>query len=84
MNFKLIFSLSLIGLAVLFVVQNVAIVEIQFLIWSFSIARSVLIFCVLAIGIIAGWLLHSYSAHKRKNREEHAPDPSPTDYKPGI
>jgi len=71
MNFRLIFILTLIGLAVLFVVQNVAVVEIQFLTWSLAISRSILIFLVLAIGIIVGWLLHSYSVHKEKIKQEY-------------
>jgi uncharacterized integral membrane protein len=66
MNFKLIFSLILVGLAVLFVIQNVAVVEIQFLLWSFSLSRAFLIFCVLAVGILVGWLMHSYAVHKEK------------------
>ena len=72
MNFKLIFSLALIGLAVIFVVQNVAVVEIQFFLWSISISRAILIFCVLAIGVIVGWLLHSFTAHKEKVGKERA------------
>lgn len=70
MNFKLIFSLILIGMAVLFVVQNVAVVEIQFLAWSISLSRSILIFGVLAIGVVIGWLLHSFSNHEGKSRKE--------------
>ena len=73
MNLKLIFILTLMGLTLLFGVQNVAVVEIQFLIWSFSIARSILIFCVLATGVIVGWLLHSYSAYKEKHKSDHIP-----------
>ena len=36
MGYKLIFILILAGLAVIFIVQNVAVVEIQFLFWSIS------------------------------------------------
>ena len=55
----------LIVLAVLFVVQNVAVIEIQFFFWKLMLSRSFLIFLVLAIGIIVGWLLHSHIS-KRK------------------
>ncbi|KAA3628895.1 MAG: LapA family protein [Proteobacteria bacterium] len=68
MNFKLIFALVLIGLVVLFVAQNVAIVEIRFLIWSIEMSRSLLMFAVLAIGITLGWLLHSHSDHRRSKQ----------------
>jgi uncharacterized integral membrane protein len=69
MNFRLVFVLTLIGLAVLFVVQNVAIVEIQFFIWSLAVSRAILIFFVLAAGIIVGWLLHSYAVHKERMKQ---------------
>ena len=72
MNLKLILSLTLIGLAVLFVVQNVAVVEIQFLFWSFSLSRAILIFVVLAIGIIVGWLLRSYLFYSEKLRKNYS------------
>jgi len=66
MHIKLVFSLILAGLAVLFVIQNVAVVEISFLVWTISMSRSLLIFFLLSIGIIIGWLMHSYIMHQRK------------------
>jgi uncharacterized integral membrane protein len=53
------------GLAVLFIIQNFAIVEMQFLFWSIQMSRSLLIFFLLAIGIIIGWFLHSYFKHHK-------------------
>lgn len=64
MNTKLIISLVLAGLAVLFIVQNIAVVEIKFLFWSFAMSRSLFMIFMLAIGIIVGWLLHSYILHR--------------------
>ena len=66
MHFKLVFSLILAVLAVLFIVQNVTVVEISFLLWSISMSRSLLIFFLLAIGILIGWLMHGYFSHKRE------------------
>lgn len=66
MNTKLILTLTLIGLAVVFIVQNVAVVEIHFLFWQISMSRSLFMFFLLAIGIIAGWLAHSYYIHHKK------------------
>jgi len=60
MNFKLISALVIIGLAVLFIIQNVTVVEVQFLFWSIQISRSLLMFFLLAVGVIAGWFLHSF------------------------
>jgi putative membrane protein len=65
MNYKLILVLILTGLAVLFIIQNVAIVEIQFLFWSIQMSRSLLIFLLLAIGIIIGWFLHGYLKYRK-------------------
>ena len=64
MGYKLIFILIFAGLAVIFIVQNVAVVEIQFLFWSIEMSRSLLIFFLLAIGVITGWVLHSYLKYR--------------------
>jgi len=64
MNLKLIFSLVLAGLIVLFVTQNVEVVEIRFMFWQVSMSRSLLIFFLLAIGIMVGWLMHSLFVHR--------------------
>ena len=66
LNAKLVLSLVLAGLAVLFTVQNATVVDIRFLFWTLSMSRSLLIFFLLAIGVIVGWLLHGYSMHRTK------------------
>ena len=69
MNYKLIFTLVLAGLMVIFIVQNVAVVEIRFLFWKASMSRSIMIFLVLAVGIITGWLLRSHFGGSEKPQE---------------
>ena len=64
MNYKMLLILILSGLAVLFIIQNVAVVEIQFLFWATQMPRSLLMFLLLAVGIIIGWFLHSYVKHR--------------------
>ena len=64
MNYKMLLLLLLTGLVVLFIIQNVAVVEIQFLLWAVHIPRSLLMFILLAIGIIIGWFLHGYIRHR--------------------
>ncbi len=66
-NLKLVASLVLVGLVVIFVVQNTEVLNVEFLIWSFEIRRAFLIFLVLAIGIIVGWVV-------RKGAEPTDPD----------
>ncbi len=65
MHIKLILVLLLVGLAFLFIIQNVAVVEVQFLFWSIQVSRSLLVLVLLAVGIIAGWFLHSFYNFKR-------------------
>jgi lipopolysaccharide assembly protein A len=66
MNFKLLLSVLLAGLALVFVIQNARVVEIRFLFWSLTISGSLLLFLVLVIGLVIGWLWHSFSSHRRK------------------
>jgi len=65
MTLKLILMLLLAGLSIIFIVQNVAMVEIQFLLWSVKVPRSLLMFLLLAIGLIIGWFLHGYVRYHR-------------------
>ena len=72
MNYKMIAILVLAGLVVVFVIQNVTIVEIKFLFWSVQMSRSLLIFILLAIGFVIGWFVHGHYMHKKiadKNKE---------------
>lgn len=60
MNLKLIFIMTIGALLFLFVLQNVSPLEIQFLFWSAQLPRSLFIIILLLIGMVLGWLLHSY------------------------
>ena len=52
-----IIIVCLIGLVVIFVLQNTQVVEVRFLFWTISMSRALIIFGTLAIGFIGGWLL---------------------------
>ena len=64
MNYKMTLILILSGLVVLFIIQNSAVVEIQFLFWDTHMPRSLLMFLLLSIGVITGWFLHGYVRHR--------------------
>ncbi|HOP47492.1 MAG TPA: LapA family protein [Desulfobacteraceae bacterium] len=66
MNYKIVMILILALFAVLFIIQNVALVEVQFMFWSIQMSRSLLIFLLVAIGIIIGWFFHSFFKRRRK------------------
>lgn len=65
MNIKLTLILVLSAIVLIFITQNVAAVEVTFLLWSISLSRALLIFFALAIGILIGWFLHSYVEYRR-------------------
>jgi len=69
MNFKLAAILIISTLAVLFIVQNVAVVDVGFLYWKISMSSALLIFSTLTIGFMLGWFLHSYFLYRRSKSE---------------
>lgn len=70
MNIKLIISLALLGLTVLFTLQNTAVVDLRFFFWSLSMSRALMVYCVLAVGLVAGWMLASWSYHQKSRARE--------------
>lgn len=69
MKAKIILMLVLVGLFILFVMQNMEVVNIHFLFFSFPISLVLLLFIVFAIGIIIGMLLPGILTSKQKNVE---------------
>lgn len=69
MNLRLALILLLSSLAVVFIAQNVAVVEIGFLYWRASMSSALLIFFTLMIGFILGWFLHSYLLYQKSKGE---------------
>lgn len=65
MTLRLLLMLVLSSLAVLFIAQNVAVVEIGFLYWRASMSSALLIFFSLMTGFVLGWFMHSYRMHRR-------------------
>jgi uncharacterized integral membrane protein len=67
MSFNLVLVLGLLGVALIFVIQNVAAVDVNFLLWTVSMSRALLIIFTLVIGFLLGWFLHSYYSYRRSN-----------------
>jgi len=66
MKLKVIASVLLAGFALVFIFQNVNVVNIRFLFWTLALSRSLLMFSFLLIGLALGWFLHSYSLQRRQ------------------
>ena len=76
LNIKIVLLVILGGAIALFLIQNVANVEIQFMFWSVMMRRSTLVLLVLGIGVVVGWVFHGIHArtHRRRTPERHAGD----------
>jgi len=61
---KMTLSLVLLGLVVLFTLQNTQVVEVHLLFWKISMSRVLMIFLVLAVGAILGWVVNSAYRHR--------------------
>ena len=60
MNARLVSSLILARPVLLFVPRYAANVEVRYLLWTVQLPRALLIFIVLAVGILIGWLLRAH------------------------
>jgi len=68
-HFYLILIIALAGLALIFTVQNVAPVDVTFLVWTISMSRALLIVFTLSTGFLLGWFLHAYYAYRSGTRK---------------
>ncbi len=56
---KIIIISVLAVIMVIVVIQNITMIKINFLFWTFSMSRFLVIFLLFTIGFITGWLLRS-------------------------
>lgn len=65
-SLKSIISLLLIIAVMIFAIQNLAAVEIQFLLWSFSVPRALMIVILMGIGFVIGLLVCSLVFRRKR------------------
>ncbi len=58
MNAKIIIGLTLVGTAIIFIIQNIAVMKLSFLFWTLSTSSALIMTLMLAIGLFLGLLLH--------------------------
>ncbi|OIP50774.1 MAG: hypothetical protein COX17_10935 [Deltaproteobacteria bacterium CG23_combo_of_CG06-09_8_20_14_all_60_8] len=56
MRVKIATGMALLLLVVIFTLQNTELIVIQFLFWHFSLSRALMLFLVLAVGILIGFM----------------------------
>ena len=64
---KLVLGVLLLGLVVVFAIQNAEELQVNFLFWTLTMRRALVLFSVLVVGIILGWALHSVSESRRED-----------------
>lgn len=67
-DIRLWVTIGILGLLVLFSLQNIVDVEVTFLFWTITLPRAILLFVVFVIGVLAGWILKSLD--RRTQRPE--------------
>lgn len=63
-NIKLSTTLVLVILATIFLIQNTQVIEINIIFWTISMSGAIMVVSLLVIGILIGWFLKGYLAHK--------------------
>ena len=70
MTVKKMCYLVLLGVLGLFIVQNMTFVTVSFLLWEFTLPRSVLLVVAFALGIVAGYGLFEIRSHQQNTKNE--------------
>jgi uncharacterized integral membrane protein len=64
---KFIIGATITGLLLVFIVQNVTVMDLRFLFWTLSMSGALLMLLILSVGVILGWLLHSGFGRRKSN-----------------
>jgi len=68
MKTHLYIGIALLVFVLIFIIQNAAVVDIKFLFWKISMSRSLMVFFVLGIGVVVGWIAASF-LHRKHHGE---------------
>lgn len=63
---RLWITIGILGLVILFVLQNVTNVEVTFLFWTIRLPRAILLLGVFLLGVLLGGVLNSAYRHRRR------------------
>ena len=61
---KLIASIIIAVLVIIFMFQNSETIQIHVFFWTISMSRAIMVFSLLVAGILIGWFLNSYFSTK--------------------
>jgi uncharacterized integral membrane protein len=57
-------------LVIVFILQNIEMVEVSFLAWTISVNRAVMVLVVFAVGIVLGWIVGSLGRRRRAAKQK--------------
>ena len=63
---KFIIGIILGAVVVLFIAQNLEVVEITFIAWTLYVSRAIVVLVIFLFGLIIGWLAKSLGTRKRE------------------
>jgi len=72
MNYKVGILAVLALILLIFLAQNIEVVTVNFLIWEISMSLAVMIFFLLLIGLMIGWLMHGYLSYRKDKKRNPA------------
>lgn len=72
MNYKVGILAILALILLIFLAQNIEVVTVNFLIWEISMSLAVMIFFLLLIGFMIGWLMHNYLSYRKDKKRNPA------------
>lgn len=64
MNLKLIIGIAAIAFVIIFVLQNMEVVRVEFLIWNIEASRALIYLTILVTGALVGWIGRSLKGKK--------------------
>lgn len=67
MDLKLIAAYAIGILSLLFIIQNLETVQVNFLIWTVQMPRALMLLIVFLAGALAAWLIATLKGHRRKS-----------------
>jgi uncharacterized integral membrane protein len=65
-NARLIISVVIMLILVIFIIQNTAVMEFRLFFWTVAMSRALMLFLLLGIGLGIGWFLHSHFASRKQ------------------
>ena len=59
--------LAIVGIVVLFTLQNIVTVQVTFLLWTMELPRALLLFIVFSLGMLVGYVVKSTHTNARRH-----------------